>query len=54
MIAVALEAAVIVALVLKLRRHGPQEESTTRFHWEEPMPWMDDKNLNSARTPDNG
>lgn len=50
-IAVALEAAVIVALVLKLRRHGPQEESTTRFHWEEPMPWMDDNNSSKDPRP---
>lgn len=54
MIAVALEAAVIVALVLRMRRLGSQEPSSTRFHWDEPMPWMQDEQLNSKRTHGNG
>lgn len=45
MVAVALEAAVIAGLVLRLRAHTASEarlqsaESQGRFVWDEPMPW---------------
>lgn len=45
MVAVALEAAVIAGLVLRLRAHTASEarphsaESPGRFVWDEPMPW---------------
>ncbi|MEN6302228.1 MAG: hypothetical protein ABFD96_05845 [Armatimonadia bacterium] len=40
MIAVAIEAAVIFALVMKLRRHN---DGPRRVVWDEPMPWMDEE-----------
>jgi hypothetical protein len=41
MVAVALEAAVIAGLALRLRAlaGGQQQDTPTRFEWDEPMPW---------------
>ena len=55
MVAVALEAAVIAGLVLRLRAHASSEvqpqsaESPGRFEWDEPMPWDPPKTHNQRK-----